>query len=126
MNTQTSLHIQEVCPGALRIRNNEYYGIYQQERPDQNLRISEMPTILIFVESYRFLGLISALQLPVNKDFKTVLDKIKEVASPCTPMWRKLYLFAGSKIALFLFKNQTDLCIVYWKNVTVAGECCKF
>ena len=65
---------------------------------------------------------ISDIKILANNDFKMVPDKIKEVAPPCTPLCRKLYLFVCSKIWLFPFKNQTDLCIVYWKNITVAGK----
>ena len=31
------------------------------------------------------------VKIPANNDFKMVLDKIKEVTLPFTPLWRKLY-----------------------------------
>ena len=66
--------------------------------------LTEMPTIQIIAESYRFLSLVSTLRLWANKDFKMVQDKI--------PMWRKLYLFAGSKIGLFSFKKRL-ICVLF-------------
>ena len=63
----------------------------------------------------------SEIKIMAN-NFKTVLDKIKEVTPTCTLMWRKLFLFTSYKIGLFLFKNQTHLCVFYWKNITVAGK----
>ena len=76
--------------------------------------------IRIFKSDFRIT--ISDIKIPANNDFKSVPDKIKEVAPPCTPMWRKLYLFTGSKIGLFPFKNQTGLCIVYWKKHNLVGK----
>ena len=74
----------------------------------------------IFKSDFRITN--SDIKIGANKDFKTVPDKIKEVAPPCTSMWRNLYLFTGSKTGSIPFKNQTGLCIVYWKNITIAGK----
>ena len=35
---------------------------------------------------------ISEVKIPANNYFKMVPDKIKEVTSTCTPIWRKLLL----------------------------------
>ena len=77
----------------------------------------KMPTIPIFAESYRFSIQILSLGFETSK-FRQIMilnrltDKVKEIAPPCTPMWRKLYLFTCCKIGLFPFKNQTGLCVI--------------
>ena len=44
--------------------------------------------ITIFKANFRIK--ISDVKIPANNDFKMVPDKIKEVASACTQIWRKL------------------------------------
>ena len=71
--------------------------------------------IPIFKANFR--STISDIKIPANNDFKMAPDKIKEVTSTCTLIWRKLQLgdnytpITGSKIrfrlvcALFIGKK---------------------
>ena len=67
--------------------------------------------------------MISNIKIPENNDFKSVPDKIKEVAPPCTLMWSKLYLFTsvlqlgfegrgapGRALFAWSYKNEGIMC----------------
>ena len=57
--------------------------------------------ISIFKSDFHIM--ISDIKILANNDFQLLLDKIKEVALLCRLVWKKLYLFTGSKIGMFPF-----------------------
>ena len=60
--------------------------------------------IPIFKSDFRIM--ISDIKILANNNFKMVRDKIKEVAPPCTPMWRKLYLSPLVKLGCFPLRTR--------------------
>ena len=87
-------HRQFIAPSNRDTNHSDFCGIISVFNSDFPIKISD-------------------IKIQANNNFKTMPDKIKEVAPPCTPMCRKLYLFTGSKIRLFPFKNQIGLCVTF-------------
>ena len=75
-----------------------------------------MPTIPIFAEAYRFSRLITTLRFLTSK-FRQIMILIQYQIKGVSPTVTLIYHITGSKN-----KCWNGLCIVYRKNVTLAGK----